>query len=148
MRREEIETPFRALPDRLREAYFGPARAQVDQRKAQQAVARFKDDRPQVDLARIAPQLRRLPLCRAPVSLAGEHRGWAYRRHRASVKSVGPLELSRRAIFALSTLLPTVGGAMLDLSPALPSLEIARHAAEGTGEAGGGPEVAHEVEAW
>jgi hypothetical protein len=115
MRREEIEAPFSALADRLREAYFGPARAQVDQRKAQQAVARFKDDRPQADRARIAPQLRRLPLCRAPVSLAGEHGGWAYRRHRASDKSVDPLELSRRAIFALSTPLPTFGGAMLDL---------------------------------
>ena len=121
MRREEIETPFRALLEDLREAHFGPAGVQIDQRKSQPAVARFKDDRPRADLARIAPQLRRLPLCRAPAGLVGEHGGWAYRRHRASPKSMGPLELSRRAIFALSTPLPTFGGAMLDVSPLMPS---------------------------
>ena len=121
MRREEIETPFRALRERLGEAHFGPTWAQVDQRSSQPPIARFKEDRPQADLARIAPQLLRLPLCRAPTSLAGEHGGCAYRRHRANDKSVGPLELSSRAIFALSTGLPTMGFAMLDQSPGIPS---------------------------
>jgi hypothetical protein len=122
MRREEIETPFRGVLERLREANFGPAWVQVDQRKSQPAVARLKDDRPRTDLARIASQLRRLPLCCAPAGLVREHRGWAYRRHRAnhrgSHKSVGQRELSCRAIFALSTGVPTMGFAMLD-QPAL-----------------------------
>jgi hypothetical protein len=43
----------------------------------------------------------------------------AYRRHRASGKSMNALELSCRAIFALSTGLPTMAFAMLD-QPAPP----------------------------
>jgi hypothetical protein len=74
MRREEIEAPFRALLEGLCEADLGPARAQVNQGKSQPAVARFKDDRPRGDLARIAPQLRRLPLS-APASLTRKHSG-------------------------------------------------------------------------
>ena len=114
MRRQEIETPFRARLGLLREAHFGPAWVQVDQRKSQPAVARFKDDRPRADLARIASQLCRLPLCCVPAGLVGEHGGWAYRRHRASDRSVGPKELSSRAIFALSRGFPTMGDPMLD----------------------------------
>jgi hypothetical protein len=75
MRGEEIEARFSALLERLREADLGPARVQVDQRKSQPAVARFKDDRPPADLARIPPQLRRLPSCRLATRLAREHRG-------------------------------------------------------------------------
>jgi hypothetical protein len=121
MRREEIEAPFTALLERRREAYFGPARAQVDQGKAQQAVGRFKYDRPRADLARIAPHLRRRPPWRASADLARRHGGHAYRRHRASGKSLGPPGLSSRAIFALSTGLLTIGFAMLDQSPGIPS---------------------------
>jgi len=51
MRREEIEAPFRAVLERLREAYLRSARAQVDHRYPQPAVACFKDDRPRADLA-------------------------------------------------------------------------------------------------
>jgi len=77
MRREEVKTPFRAPLNGSVRRTLAPTWAQVDQRKSQKAVARFKDDRPRADLARIAPQVRRLPSCRSPASLAGEHGGWA-----------------------------------------------------------------------
>jgi hypothetical protein len=67
-----MEAPFSALLERLREAYLGPARAQVDQRKSPPAVARFKYDRPRGGLARIPPQLRR-----APADLERSHGDWA-----------------------------------------------------------------------
>ena len=108
MRGEEIEARFKAFLERLRETYLGPARAQVYQWKSLPAVARFKYDRPPANLARIPPQLR----C-APADLE-RHGDWADRRHRASGKSVNALELSCRAIFALSTGLPTMAFAMLD----------------------------------
>ena len=111
---QEVETPSRALLERLREAHFGPTGAQVDQRSSQPPIAGFKDDRPQADLARIAPHLRRLPLSPASTGFVKGHGGSAYRRHRASGKFLVPLELSRRAIFALSRGLPTMGFAMLD----------------------------------
>jgi hypothetical protein len=137
MRREEIETPFRARLGHLGEAYFGPAWVQVDERKSQPAVARFKDDRPRADLARIASQLRRLPLCRPPAGLVGEHGGWAYRRHRASNRSVVLLELSSRAIFALGRGLPIMGFAMLGQSAGIPSPPRPRKEREQLGRKGG-----------
>jgi hypothetical protein len=122
VRREEIDPPSRALREALRQANFGPAGAQVDQWEAEQpALARFKDDGPSAHLARVAPQLRCLPSGRLPASLAGGHGGLLCRSHRASGKSVRLLELSRRAIFTLSTDLPTFGGAMLNPAPTIPS---------------------------
>jgi hypothetical protein len=119
VRREEIHAPSRALRESFGEANFGPAVTQVDQWQSQQpALARFKDDRPSADLSRIAPRLRRLPSCRLPARLLGDHGGWAYRRHRASYRSGDTLKgshaLSCHAMFALSTGVPTVGVAMLD----------------------------------
>ena len=76
VRREEIDPPSRALAEPLREADLGPAGTHVDQWKSKEvAGARFKDDRPPASLARIAPQLRRLPSCRLATRLAREHRG-------------------------------------------------------------------------
>jgi hypothetical protein len=125
VRRKEIDPPSRALRESFRKADFGPAGAQVDQRKSQQpAFARFKDNGPPAGPARIAPQLR-LPW-RAPAGLVGEHGGWAYRRHRASGKPVCPLGLSSRAILALSTGLPSIGFAMLEQSPRIPNRTLRR----------------------
>src|SRR5882724_1852188 len=138
LRREEIDARCGALPESLRESHFSPAGTQVDQRKAQQPpLPCFKDDWRPAGLARIAPQLRQASLCGPPAGFVGEHGGWAYRRHRASGRSVGSRELSRRAIFALSTGIPTFGGAMLDPLPAIPGPCAARRAAEGPGSAGG-----------
>jgi hypothetical protein len=131
VRGEEIEARFSALLGRLRKAHLGPARAQVYQWKSLPAVARLKYDWPPADLARIPPQLR----C-APADLERRHSDWADRRHRASDRTVILLELSSRASFALSTALPTFGGAMLDPLSAVPGPVTARHAAEGTREAG------------
>ena len=120
VRREEIDPRSRAFRESLREVDFGPAGTQVDQWKSQQvALARFKDDGPPAKLARMAPQLRRPPSCRLSFSrLDREHGDGGYSRprasHRASDKSEDPRELSGRAIFALSTGLPTMGRAMLD----------------------------------
>jgi hypothetical protein len=121
VRGEEIDSPSRAFREVRREADFGPTRAHVDQWKSQQVSgARFKDNRPPAGLARMAPQFRRVPACRLTTHLAWEHGGWAYRRHRASDKSLRPLAVSSRAIFALSTGLPTMGCAMRDQSPRIP----------------------------
>ena len=119
VRRQEIDPPSRALRESLREAHFGAAVAQVNQRKEQQmALARFKDEGPPASLARVAPQLRRLPSYRLSAPLAGGHGRGGYRRHRASQRvgstSENSRELNSRAIFALSRGLPTMGGAMLD----------------------------------
>jgi hypothetical protein len=115
MRRQEVEAPLRALLEPFRKAYFSSARAQVDEGQSQPAVACFQYDWPLADLARIAPQLRR-----APAGLPRQHRGRAYRTHRASNKPAVLPALSHRAIFALSTGLPTMGFAMLDRSSAIP----------------------------
>ncbi len=141
MRREEIEAPFGAFPERLNEAHLGAAWTQVDQGESQPAVARFKDDRPGAELARIPPQLGRLPVGRSSGGLSGTHSGRACRRHRASDKSAALQQLSNRAILALSTGLPNIGFTMLDQSPGLPRSCTARHAAQGAGAAGGVPEV-------
>jgi hypothetical protein len=118
VRREEIDSPSRAFGESLRETHFGATAAQVNQWKSQQlALARFKNDCPTARLAGVPPRLRRLPPCRLPARLLGEHGGWVYRRHRASHRSGDTLKgsraLSSHAIFALSTGLPTMGGAML-----------------------------------
>jgi hypothetical protein len=115
MGREEVQIPFRALLEWLRETYLGSPQAQVNERNARPSIARFKDDRPQVGLARVAPRLRRLSSCCLAASLVGEHGGLVYRRHRASGKTTVWWALSRRAIFALSRGIPTIGCAMLDL---------------------------------
>lgn len=120
VRREEIDPRSRAFREALREMDFGPAGTQVDQWKSQQVpLPRFKDDGPPATLARMAPQFGRLPSCLLSFArLDRGHGGERYSRprasHRASDKSEGPRELSRRAIFALSTGLPTMGLAMLD----------------------------------
>jgi len=136
MRGEEIEARFTALLERLREAYLGPALVQVDQRKSQPAVERFKYDRPPADLARIPPQLRR-----APAALERRHGDWAKRRHRASDRSVILLELSSHANFALSTAVPRVGPHDARSATEGTRSCTARHAAQAAGEAGGVSEV-------
>src|ERR1700675_4179267 len=98
MRREEIEAPWRALLEGLYEAHLGPARAQVDQEQPQPPVASFKDYRRRARLARIAPEIRGWA-----TGLWRTHGGRAYRRHRATAKSVRRMALSRHANFALST---------------------------------------------
>jgi hypothetical protein len=119
VRWEEIDPPSCAFRESLREADLGPAGAHIHQWKSQQvALTRFKDDCPPARLARIPPQFGRLPSCRLTARLLGEHGGWEFSRHRASHRSgdtvKGPRALSNRAIFALSTGLPTMGGAILD----------------------------------
>jgi hypothetical protein len=113
-RREEIDAPFRALLERLGEVYLRPTRAQVDERNSQPGVARFKYDRLQTDLARIAAQVRCLSFCRVSAGLGSNHDG---RREADIVPAQYPLsgwEFSRRAISALSTGLPNIGLAMPD----------------------------------
>jgi hypothetical protein len=129
VRREEIDAPVRPLCESLREADLGPTGTQVDNWQLQQpAFARFKDDRRPADLARMASQLGRLLSSRLAAGFVGEHGGRKYRRHRASRRAGDKLpdrrELSSRAIFALSTGLPTMGFAMLDQP------RTQRHAAE------------------
>jgi hypothetical protein len=127
MRRQEIQAPRTALPERRDEMYLGPTRAQVDEAKSPQAVVRFEDDRPRADLARVSPRLRYLPLWRAPAGLSRKHSHRGHRRHRASDKSVVLLGLSSRASFALSRGLPNLGVRMLDPSPRDTSPYTARH---------------------
>jgi hypothetical protein len=61
-----------------------------------------------------------LPKMSLYARLGWEHGGWAYRRHRARDKSSHPLAVGSRAIFALSTGLPTMGCAIRDQSPRIP----------------------------